>query len=96
MNKLVSKLTSRKFWIAVAAFLASIGAGITGFVTDNTVLATVGTICTIVSAAIYAAAEAYVDGASIKANPVTISASTNSAATVEKLITKDETNLTAK
>lgn len=88
------KLTSRKFWIAVAAFLASIGASITGFAVENTVIATVGIICTIVSAAIYAAAEAYVDGASLKANPVTISASTTSAATVEKLITKDEKNLT--
>lgn len=90
----MSKLTSRKFWIAVAAFLASIGASITGFAIDNTIISTVGIICSIVSAAIYAAAEAYVDGASLKANTVSVTASTNSAATVEKLVAKDEKTLT--
>jgi len=56
------KLTSRKFWLMAAAFLGSIGASITGMSTGNNRLATAGLICSMLSAAIYAAAEAYVDG----------------------------------
>lgn len=48
----------------MAAFLASLGTSITGMRSDNTTVATVGLICTIASTAIYAAAEAYVDGKS--------------------------------
>lgn len=58
---IIRKLTSRKFWIAVAATLASIGASIAGITTSNETIATVGVICTVASAAIYAGAEAYVD-----------------------------------
>ncbi len=57
------KLTSRKFLLGLAAFLASLGAGITGIVTDNQVLAVVGAVCCVVSAAIYEALEATVDKA---------------------------------
>lgn len=57
-----TKLTSRKFWMATAAGLASIGTSIAGLATDNTAVATTGLVCTITSAAIYQAAEAYVDG----------------------------------
>lgn len=60
-----TKLTSRKFWLAIAAALASIGGSVAGIATDNTALTTTGLVCTIVSAAIYAAAEAYVDGKSV-------------------------------
>ena len=52
------KLKSRKFWVAVAAALASIGGSIAGIATDNTALVTTGLVCTKLSAAIYAAAEA--------------------------------------
>ena len=55
------KLTSRKFWITVAAMLASIASSIAGLQTDSPALTVVGIICTIVSASIYAGAEAYVD-----------------------------------
>lgn len=58
---IIRKLTSRKFWIAVAAFLASVGASVAGIQTENTTIATVGIVCSVASAAIYAAAEAYVD-----------------------------------
>lgn len=60
-----SKLTSRKFWLAVAAGLASVGASIAGLATDNEAIAGAGIVCTVASAAIYAAAEAYVDGKSV-------------------------------
>lgn len=65
---LKTKLTSRKFWLAIAAALASIGGSVAGIATDNTALTTTGLVCTIVSAAIYAAAEAYVDGKSVASN----------------------------
>ncbi|MCD7709551.1 MAG: hypothetical protein LUI02_06730 [Clostridiales bacterium] len=55
------KLTSRKFWISVAAFLGSIGTSIAGLTTEHEAVATAGIICAVVSAAIYAACEAYVD-----------------------------------
>lgn len=56
------KLTSRKFWVAVAAMLASIATSIAGITSANEVIATVGVVCSVASAAIYAFAEAYVDG----------------------------------
>lgn len=55
------KLTSRKFWICVAAFLASIATSIVGINTHNDVITAVGTACGIISAAIYAFCEAWVD-----------------------------------
>lgn len=59
------KLRSRKFWICVAAFLASIGTSIAGLKSDNEMVASVGIICTIASSAIYAFAEAWVDGKAV-------------------------------
>ena len=61
MRSWKEKLLSRKFLIAVAAFLASLGAGITGLATGNEVISTVGITCTLLSAAIYAGCEAFVD-----------------------------------
>lgn len=57
--------SSRKFLLSLAAFLASIGGSITGIVTDNETLIIVGAVCSILSAAIYAAVEAYVDGKAV-------------------------------
>lgn len=56
------KWKSRKFWMSVAAFLASVGASITGLAVDSKVITVAGIICTMLSSAIYAAAEAYADG----------------------------------
>ena len=61
-----SKLSSRKFWICVAAFLGSIAASISGIVTDNQTVIVIGTVCGILSAAIYAFCEAWVDGKAVK------------------------------
>ena len=63
---MTSKLTSRKFWLSVAAFLGSVAVSISGIVTDNQTITIIGTVCGILSAAIYAAAEAYVDGKAVK------------------------------
>ena len=62
----MEKLTSRKFWICVAAFLASIATSIAGLCTTNQVVATVGIVCGIISAAIYAFCEAWVDSKAVE------------------------------
>ena len=64
----MKKFNSRKFLISLAAFLASLGGSIGGVVTENNTLAIVGTVCTVLSAAIYAACEAYVDGKTTENN----------------------------
>ena len=58
-----NKLQSRKFWLSVAAFLGSIAASIAGIVTEEKWITITGMVCGVLSAAIYAACEAYVDGA---------------------------------
>ena len=61
--------SSRKFLLSLAAFLASIGGSITGIVTDNETLIIAGAVCSMLSAAIYAAVEAYVDGKAVEPTP---------------------------
>lgn len=56
-----NKLTSRKFWLSTAAFLGSVAVSISGIQTGNEVVTAVGVVCGVLSAAIYAACEAYVD-----------------------------------
>ncbi|MEG0015732.1 MAG: hypothetical protein RSB04_11795 [Gordonibacter sp.] len=88
---LKTKITSRKFLLALAAGLASIGGSIAGIATDNTALTTTGLVCTMISAAIYAAAEAYVDGQSARSQQTInqivttkqVSATTSDKATVQ-------------
>ena len=72
-TKKMDKLTSRKFWICVAAFLGSIATSISGIVTSNQTVIIIGTVCGILSAAIYAFCEAWVDGkaVNVKENPET-------------------------
>ena len=85
---MAQKLQSRKFWISIAAFLASLGTGITGLVQGDTTVAIIGGICVVLSSAIYAACEAYVDGASVKSTTTatTISASSTDKAVVAKAL----------
>lgn len=64
---IIRKLTSRKFWLCLAAFLGSIAASIAGISTSNETVAIVGTVCGVISAAIYSAAEQAVDAARMKA-----------------------------
>lgn len=63
---MVKKLTSRKFWICIAAFLGSVATSIAGITVQNDDITSLGIICGIISAGIYSAAEAYVDGAAVK------------------------------
>lgn len=60
------KLTSRKFWISVAAFLGSIAASVAGLATGEKWITITGVVCGILSAAIYSACEAWVDSKSVK------------------------------
>lgn len=62
----MDKLTSRKFWICVAAFLGSIATSISGIVTDNQTITTIGIVCGVISAAIYAFCEAWVDSSAVQ------------------------------
>ena len=61
----MEKLKSRKFWICVAAFLASIATSIAGLVNADQTITIVGTVAGILSAAIYAFCEAWVDGKAV-------------------------------
>ena len=63
---ILRKLTSRKFWICVAAFLGSVAASITGLAIENNVVAGIGMACGVISAAVYAALEASVDKARLE------------------------------
>lgn len=60
------KLSSRKFWVCVAAFLGSVAASIAGICTSNNVVTTIGMTCGILSAAIYSFCEAWVDGKAVQ------------------------------
>lgn len=62
----MEKLTSRKFWVCVAAGLASLGTGISGIIAGNETLAIIGSVCTVISAAIYAVCEAAIDYKAVK------------------------------
>lgn len=62
----MEKLTSRKFWLCVAAMLASIATSIAGITTDNQTVLVIGTVCGVASAAIYAFCEAWVDGKAVQ------------------------------
>lgn len=57
------KWCSRKFWISVAAFLGSIAASVAGITTGEKWITITGVVCGMLSAAIYASAEAYTDAA---------------------------------
>lgn len=61
----MKKYLSRKFLICVAAFLGSIGTSIAALTRNYPVIAVGGIICSTLSAAIYAACEAYVDAADL-------------------------------
>ena len=62
----MNKFLSRKFLISIAAFLGSIGASIAAICIENSIITTIGLVCSILSAAIYAGAEAYVDAKAVK------------------------------
>ncbi len=82
---MIQKLASRKFWLAVAAFLASFAAGVTG-IADPTVCA----VCMALSVGIYAACEAYVDGQSVKSTQKVIQATSSDKATVAAILALEE------
>lgn len=86
---MTDKLKSRKFWVSVAAFLGSIATSISGIVTGEKWVTIVGTVCAMLSMAIYAAVEAYTD---VNAGSTL---SIDSDVTVQKLKTKDPDGTTS-
>ena len=82
----MSKLTSRKFWICVAAFLASAGTGIAGLAQGSAELAMAGGICCVVSGSIYAACEAAVDVARESSNRTNTSMSVTATSASQKVV----------
>lgn len=85
-EQLIQKLTSRKFWLTLAAFLGSIAASVAGFATDNGAVAAVGIVCGVLSTAIYAAAEAYVDASAQKSNVTTTMKQVSASSTDKTLV----------
>ena len=84
-EELIRKLTSRKFLLSLAAFLASFFSGVAGILPPE--------FCAIgmaLSASIYAACEAYVDGQSAKSTQTVIQASSTDKSVVAKLLVPDE------
>lgn len=61
----MSKWTSRKFLLAVAAFAGSIGTSLIGLFKDCPACVIAGNVCMMLSAGIYAAMEAMVDAAAV-------------------------------
>ena len=62
------KLSSRVFWVCLAAFLASVSSGIAGLGSGNDTVAGIGIACGVISAGIYAATEKATDIARIKSD----------------------------
>ena len=65
-TRMREKLSSRKFWLATAAALASLGTGISGLVQGNDKLALTGGILLVISSSIYAFCEAWVDSKAVE------------------------------
>lgn len=84
----MEKLKSRKLWLAIAAFLVSVGTGISGIVVGNYDLTVAGAIMAVVGAGIYQACEAAVDAASVKSTTTTksITATATDKVTVQQVL----------
>lgn len=65
-TRMREKLQSRKFWLCVAAALASLGTGISGLVQGNDKLALTGGILLVISSSIYAFCEAWVNSKAVQ------------------------------
>lgn len=79
----MEKLTSRKFLICLAAFLAAMATGIANAAVGNEVVASVGIACGILATAIYAACEASVDRARLYSDTTETQVITSQNHTVE-------------
>ena len=78
---MLKKLTSRKFLVSVAAFLAAFFGGVTGVLPQEWCVVGMA-----LSAGIYAACEAYVDGQAAKSTQTVITATSVSQKVVEKAL----------
>ena len=78
---LIRKLSSRKLWLSAAAFLATFFTGVAGVLPPE--WCTVGMA---LSAGIYVAGEAYVDGKSAGASQTISTTSVSASATSQKVV----------
>ena len=87
----MNKFLSRKFLLCMAAFLGSIGTSVAGFTSKSEMLAAFGLICATISAAIYAACEAWTDSANSTTTMITTSnnASTMTTKATNTQLSKD-------
>lgn len=83
-----NKYLSRKFILACAAFLGSLGTSISGLVIGNYDLSVAGVIMCAFSAVSMQRQEAYVDAATVSSNTTstTVSATSSSAKVVESAL----------
>lgn len=94
----MTKLTSRKFWLALGGAASGVAGVVSGMTFANegamVALTIMGAILTSTSIVAYCFAEAYVDGQSAAANTTAtnVNANTTSAATVDKIVFKEESN----
>ena len=79
----MDKLKRRKFWVCVAAMLGSIATSLAGLQTGNEIVASIGIVCGVISAAIYAFCEAWVDQASFNSS-INVSVDKDESAITEK------------
>lgn len=86
-SNMLDKLMSRKLWLAIAATIASIAAGLSGIADPN-----VCAVLVVASTAIYTFCEAYVDGQSAKASTsaVVVEAKTGDRDTVQAFLGQKE------
>ena len=81
----MDKLTSRKFWMALAAFFGSIATGVAALHSGYEIVAGIGVGCGIVAAAasavVYTLAEASIDKAAVSSNQTMTTTSTSVTAT---------------
>jgi len=86
--------------MSIAAFLGSIAMSIAGLVSANTTVTNIGIVCGMLSAGIYAAAEAYVDAASASSSTeqkvTNVNANTTSKEVVAALTSTAATTAQAK
>lgn len=97
MDQFLNKITSRKFIISLAAFLFSLGTGLSGLSQGNTRIVMIGAICCVLSAALYAACEAYTDGKALESKTESLYTNINktqnlNASTTDKSVVVSMTN----
>lgn len=85
-----TKLTSRKWWMAVVTAAAALVAAVSGYAAEDAVVQAVGVVCAVACATVYQLVEGRVDVARIEADQTvttkTVTASASDKATVQAVM----------